>query len=83
MTFPKLLEHERRSVQVNCEDRRRGGLAGRDTRGVNKAGDVSKRGGCLDEGVNRFAQGHVDGCGAHVESGVAHHLGRSVGVPRV
>jgi hypothetical protein len=36
--------------------------------------------GCLDERVNRFARRDVDGCRAHVESGVLHHLCRGVGV---
>jgi hypothetical protein len=50
---------------------------------VDDAGDVAERCGCLDERVNRFARRHIDGCRAHVEAGVSHHLRRGVGVPAV
>ena len=43
-------------------------------------GDVAECRGCLDERVNRVARRHIDGRGAHVESGVSHHLRRGVGV---
>jgi hypothetical protein len=42
---------------------------------VDEAGDVAVGGGGLDERVNGIAGGHVDGRGAHVEPGVAHHRG--------
>ena len=38
----ELLQHERGAVQVDCEDRRRRGLAGRDAGGVDEAGDVAE-----------------------------------------
>src|SRR5512135_2463195 len=47
---------------------------------MDEARDVPVRGGRLDERVNRVPRGHVDGRGAHVEAGVAHHLGGGVGV---
>jgi hypothetical protein len=50
---------------------------------VDDPGDVAERCGCLDERVNRSARRHIDGSCAHVESGVSHHLRRTVGVPAV
>ena len=44
------------------------------------AGDVAETCGRLDERVDRFACRDVDGRGAYAEPGVAHHLGRGVGV---
>ena len=76
----EFLEHECGSVQVDSEDRRRRGLAGRDAGSVDDPGDVAKRRGGLDERVNRFARGHIHGRGAHLEASVAQHLGRRVGV---
>jgi len=52
-----------------------------DTSAVDAEGlNPTERRGCLDERVNRLARGDIDGCGAHVESGVSHHLRRGVGV---
>ena len=77
---PELLEQHCGSVEVHVEDRLRRRLAGRDPRGVDDTGDVAERRGGLDERVDRLARGHVDGRCAHLEAGVAHHLGRRVGV---
>jgi hypothetical protein len=48
--------------------------------GVDETGDVAVRRRGFDERVDRLPRGHVDGGGAHVEPGVAHHVGSGVGV---
>ena len=47
---------------------------------MDEAGDIAVRRGGLDERDNRVARGHVDSRRADIETGVAHHLGRTVRV---
>jgi hypothetical protein len=47
---------------------------------VDETGDIAVRRGGLDERDNRVARGHVDSRRADIETGVAHHLGRTVRV---
>ena len=55
----------------------------RDAGGVDDTGDVAAGCGGLDERMNRLTRGHVDGRCAHLEPGVAQHLGRRVGIALV
>jgi hypothetical protein len=43
-------------------------------------GDVATRCRALDECMDRFARGHIDGCSDGVEAGIAQHFGRRIGV---
>ena len=47
---------------------------------MDQPGDVAQRRGGLDERMDRFARGHVDGRDAHLVPGVAQDLRRGVGV---
>ena len=76
----ELLEHERGAIEIDREDRRRRRLCGGDACGVDDASDFAERRGGLDERVERFARGHVDGRGAHLEAGIAQDLCRRLGV---
>jgi hypothetical protein len=67
----ELLEHERGTVKIDSENRRRRCLRRGDTRSVDDAADVPERRGCLDERADRLARGHVDGSGAYLEPGIA------------
>ena len=70
----ELLEHERGAIQIDLQDGGRRCLGGGDAGGMDDAGDVAERRGCLDERVDRLARGDVDDGGAHLEPGVARTL---------
>ena len=74
----ELLEHERGAIQIDGEDRCRRGLRRRNTRSVDHAGYVAKRGGLLHERADRLARRHVDGHSTDPETGIAKDLRRRV-----
>ena len=80
ITLPNSSSTSCGAIQVDREDGFGWRLTGRDAGGVDEPGDVAVRRRGLDERVNRVARGHVDGGGADVEAGVAHHLGRPIRV---
>jgi hypothetical protein len=56
----ELLEHERRTVQVDLEDRLRRRLRRGDASGMNQSHELPQTGGLLDERMNGLAVGRVD-----------------------
>ena len=77
----ELLQHERRAIQIDLEDRRRRGLRGGNTGGMDEAGDVADRRGRLDKRMHRLARGNIDGRGAHLDiPAFAQDFRRRIGV---
>ena len=76
----ELLQHERRAVQIDLEDRRRRRLRRGDAGRMDQPGDLAQPRGRLDERMHGLARGHVDRRDAHLVSGVAQDLRRRVGV---
>jgi hypothetical protein len=67
----ELLQHERRTIQIDFEDLSRWGLRGGDASGMDQPCDVAQRRGRLDERVHGLARGRVDRRDARFVSGVA------------
>lgn len=67
----KFFQHESRAIKINFQDRGRRCLRGGDASGMDDAGDGANRGGFLDQRVDRFARGNVNGRSAHIEPCVA------------
>jgi len=74
----ELLQHERRAIEIDLEDRRGRGLRGGHARGMDKSAHLPKASGGCDERFNRLSRGHVHRRGAYVVTGVPHHLGRAL-----
>ena len=76
----ELLQHERRAVQIDFEDRCRRRLRRGDAGGVDQPGDVADTVAVSTSACTGLARGHVDGRDAHLVPGVRQDLRRRVGV---
>ena len=76
----ELFQHQRGPVEIDLEDRRRRGLRGRNSSGVDDARDIADRRGGFHQRANRITRRDVDRRRPDIEAGIAQHLGRGIGV---